>query len=180
MLSWETFGEWMSKGNGIDVSCLTEHYEREQREYLMKTALWANVSPEDVIGSTFTISNLDTHTVSLEEIKTMSSQFDSIVTQNAELTAFAGWFDVQFNGSRSEPSVSPTSLTTAPGSHTHWGQQVFLCEPPIDVLMGDTISGSIKLTRQKSNHRLLYMEMQIVCMRCDAVQSTRTLTFRID
>ncbi len=59
---------------------------------------------------------------------------------------------------------------------------MFIVEPPIAVLAGDMLRGSVKLTRQKSNHRLLYLEMQLTHSRPSdpAVETSRSLHFRVD
>ena len=89
----------------------------------------------------------------------VSSDFQSVITQPAALlNAFAGWFDVQFCGSESDQAPNPVELTTAPSHHTHWAQQLFYVHPPLEVQAGDVIKGSIHLTRQKANHRLLYLQ----------------------
>ena len=40
------------------------------------------------------------------------------------MTALAGWFDVDFNGSLRNPAPYPVQLSTAPvAGPTHWGKQ---------------------------------------------------------
>ena len=52
------------------------------------------------------------------------------ISPQAELSGFGGWFDVQFNGSDALPAPCPVTLSTAPGTPTHWAQQAMLACPP--------------------------------------------------
>jgi len=56
------------------------------------------------------------------------------------------------------------TLQTEPtnGASTHWGQQAFMFEPPLDAKRGDTLTCTFWLRRQKRNHRLLEMECRFV------------------
>lgn len=38
---------------------------------------------------------------------------------------------------------------------THWGQQVFFMHPGIQVDEGNTIEGSLSMSRRSDNHRLM-------------------------
>jgi protein arginine N-methyltransferase 1 len=42
-----------------------------------------------------------------------------------EISGFAGWFTVDFNGSVQTPATRRVTLSTGPeAGYTHWGQQV--------------------------------------------------------
>ena len=72
-------------------------------------------------------------------------------------------------------------LSTAPGAPTHWAQQVFLVHPPLSVMEGDVVEGSVRLCRQKVNHRLLYVQVRFTLLRGGApVEPERTCNYRID
>jgi len=65
--------------------------------------------------------------------------------------------------------------------------QVFFIHPPQEVEHGDVIKGSIVLTRQKVNHRLLWLEVKFTVMRItlhntelQPVAPERTLKYKID
>jgi protein arginine N-methyltransferase 1 len=61
------------------------------------------------------------------------------------------------------PADNDVKLSTAPDptGATHWGQQVFYVNPPIDCAPNDTLAATLKLTRKKENHRLLKVEMKV-------------------
>lgn len=44
---------------------------------------------------------------------------------------------------------------------THWGQQVFYLQPPLECAPSDSIIASIEVTRKPENHRLLRVNMLV-------------------
>ncbi|OAE29172.1 hypothetical protein AXG93_1862s1300 [Marchantia polymorpha subsp. ruderalis] len=60
-------------------------------------------------------------------------------------------------GSPTDPADHEVELTTAPSTDetTHWGQQVFLLHPPLNLQDGDILSCSLDITRSRDNHRLM-------------------------
>lgn len=61
------------------------------------------------------------------------------------------------------PADNDVKLSTAPDptGATHWGQQVFYVNPPVDCAPNDMLSATLTLTRKKENHRLLKVEMKV-------------------
>ena len=99
----------------------------------------------------------------------------------AAATALGGWVDGQCKGSAAAPAGTPVPLSTAPGAPTHWAQQVFLVHPPLSVMEGDVVEGSVRLCRQKVNHRLLYVQVRFTLLRGgEPVEPARTCNYRID
>jgi protein arginine N-methyltransferase 1 len=81
--------------------------------------------------------------------------FDSTVS------GFAGWFTVDFNGSREMPVSQRVVLSTGPeAGYTHWGQQVFYLKHSIDCPAGHTFEGQVSMTRQDKNKRLYNLNLQ--------------------
>jgi protein arginine N-methyltransferase 1 len=66
-------------------------------------------------------------------------------------------------GSEENPADDPVKLPTAPDATgpTHWGQQVFMLHPSIDVASGDNLATKVKVSRQKVNHRLLELDLEV-------------------
>eukprot|EP00882_Tetradesmus_deserticola_P026662 GHRQ01029430.1.p1 GENE.GHRQ01029430.1~~GHRQ01029430.1.p1 ORF type:complete len:489 (+),score=148.86 GHRQ01029430.1:167-1633(+) len=66
-------------------------------------------------------------------------------------------------GSGQNPADDPMKLSTAPDATgpTHWGQQVFMLHPSIDVASGDSLTTKVKVARQKVNHRLLELDIEV-------------------
>ena len=180
--SWSDFGDWMADGNGIAVDCLTDFFAREQQEYLLQSAQWCQLRWSEVIGDEFVVTEFDCHTVGVSDISSFSTSFRTEITDDAVLNAFGGWFDTDFNGSAADPAPNPVTLTTAPESTTHWAQQVFLMHPPMVVQVGDALEGVVKVRRQRLNHRLLWVQINVSLMRAGVGQvgPERTFNYRID
>ena len=56
-------------------------------------------------GGTFQVMEFAVESVELEQLQTISSAFSCEILQDAELSGFGGWFDVQFNGSAALPTA---------------------------------------------------------------------------
>ena len=179
--AWADFSEYMRASNGVEIGGLAEYYDREQFEYLLQTAHWCQLSQAEIIGDEFNLCEMDVHDVTVPQLSDVRCDFRSEIVAETELTAFGGWFDVQFKGSAAAPAGTPVPLSTAPGAPTHWAQQVFLVHPPLSVMEGDVVEGSVRLCRQKVNHRLLYVQVRFTLLRGGApVEPERTCNYRID
>lgn len=148
----------------------------------LQSAQWCQLRESEVIGDEFVVVEFDVHTTSIAALKALSSQFRCVISEDAELNAFGGWFDTDFRGSASDPAPQPVTLTTAPESSTHWAQQVFMVHPPMLVQVGDTLEGTVKLARQRLNHRLMWVQITLTHSRAGVGQigPERTLNYRID
>eukprot|EP00249_Psilotum_nudum_P001873 c14613_g1_i1 orf=303-1472(-) len=158
MADWDGFAEDALEFYGVDMSILTKSYLDEQRRYYLQTSLWNNLYPNQIIGTPVAIKEFDCHTAILEDVASVHSAFRIPFTAGpTKFCGFAGWFDVHFRGSQNNPAINEVHLTTAPSVHntTHWGQQVFLLHPPLDVNLGDVLEGTLDITRSKDNHRLM-------------------------
>ncbi|KAM1173462.1 hypothetical protein ACFX13_026789 [Malus domestica] len=164
MDDWERFTDETKNYYGVDMSVLTKPFSQEQKKYYLQTSLWNNLHPHQVIGTAASIKEIDCLTASVSDILEVNSNFSSTVTlQNTRLCGYGGWFDVQFRGRKEDPAQEEVELTTAPSvdDSTHWGQQVFLLNPPARITEGDKLNGSFSMKRSKENHRL--MEVEFSC-----------------
>jgi len=180
--AWDEFASWMKDGNGISVAGHTDFFAREQQEYLLQSAQWCQLRQSEVIGDEFSVSEFDLHTCTNAQLTAFSTEFRTVISADSMLNALGGWFDTDFNGSTSEPAPNAITLTTAPESTTHWAQQVFMIHPPMRVEVGDTLEGTVKVARQKLNHRLLWVQVTLAHQRAGVGQigPERILNYRID
>lgn len=155
---WNNFIEDTNDFYGVDMSILTHPYCEEQKKYYLQTSLWNNLHPHQIIGTPAIAKQIDCLTATVDEISCVQSDYTIPFTvEQGRLSGFAGWFDVHFRGSESSPATRVVELTTAPSidNPTHWGQQVFLFNPPTRVSRGDFLEGTFTMTRSKENHRLM-------------------------
>jgi type I protein arginine methyltransferase len=69
MRGWGEFLQEMQQMYGVDMSCLSDDYQKEQREYFCQTAAWTDVHPSQLLGPPAIIASFDLKTVTLEELK---------------------------------------------------------------------------------------------------------------
>lgn len=158
MADWGAFLQDTHDNYHVDMSVLTNPYREEQKKYFLQTSMWNSLYPNQVIGNPVVVKEFDCLTCTMEEIERVHSQFKiTLHPGHSRVCGFAGWFDVHFRGSPSDPADHEVMLTTAPSADetTHWGQQVFLLHPPLAIQDGDVLSGALDITRSKENHRLM-------------------------
>ncbi|KAM0944874.1 putative methyltransferase [Dioscorea sansibarensis] len=161
MSDWHCFANNMESQYGVNMNVLTKPYLEENEKYHLKTSLWNNVHPSQVIGTPAVIKEIDCLTATIDEICELHVKFSlRINVDRTRLSGFAGWFDVHFRGSTQNPAKNEVELTTAPSEDnpTHWGQQTFLLSPPLGVNEGDEVAVSFSMVRSKHNHRLMDVE----------------------
>ncbi|KAG0463899.1 hypothetical protein HPP92_019968 [Vanilla planifolia] len=158
MTDWYNFVVDTENNYGVNMNVLTKSYREEHEKYYLKTSLWNNIHPSQIIGTSAVIKEIDCLTATVDDIRNVTAKFSlPIHVDRSRLSAFAGWFDVQFRGSMENPAENEIELTTAPSieNSTHWGQQVFLVHPPLRVNEGDEVIVDLSMSRSKDNHRLM-------------------------
>ncbi|KAI4379449.1 hypothetical protein MLD38_005745 [Melastoma candidum] len=161
MDDWYSFLEETKSYYGVDMSILTRSFDEEQKKYFLHTSLWSNLQPEEVIGTPAIVCEIDCLTATVQDIAEVRSQFSCKIHTDARLCGFGGWFDVHFRGRVDNPAEEEIELTTEPSEEnsTHWGQQVFLVQPPRNVCRGDSLNFSFVMKRTIENHRLMEIEL---------------------
>lgn len=164
MHEWQKFKAEMSTLYSIDMSALSEPYEKEQKDYYVYSALWTELGIEHVIGQPCIIKRMDLSTCTLKEAECVQkTNFDILVPFPVRVSGFAGWFTVNFNGSVENPAVKRVTLSTGPEmGYTHWGQQVFYLKDPIDCTTDTKLHGTVAMVRQEKNQRLYNLELQMM------------------
>ncbi|GLT98476.1 hypothetical protein SLE2022_159800 [Rubroshorea leprosula] len=172
MDDWRSFVHETKNYYGVDMSVLTKPFEEEQNKYYLQTSIWNNLHPHQVIGTAAVVKEIDCLTASVDDIRQFTSTFLSSVTFESRLCGFGGWFDVHFRGRVENPAQQEIELTTAPSidNGTHWGQQVFLLQPSVQVSEGTDLNISFSMSRSKDYHRLMVVEFG-----CDIRHSSSTM-----
>ncbi|PKA64559.1 Protein arginine N-methyltransferase PRMT10 [Apostasia shenzhenica] len=158
MRDWYSFVNETETNYGVNMNVLTKAYHEEHEKYYLKTSLWSNLHPNQIVGTPAVIKEIDCLSATVDEIRSVASKFSLPITiDRTRISAFAGWFDVHFRGSMQEPAKTVVELSTEPDEDnpTHWGQQVFLVHHPLRVNRGDEVIVSFSMSRSKENHRLM-------------------------
>ena len=130
-------------------------------DYYIYSALWTELQVEHVIGQAQVIKRLDLNTCTLADaLGVPETPYDIMVPFPVTVSGFAGWFTVDFNGSKLTPATRRVNLSTGPeAGYTHWGQQVFYLNKPIDCSTDTKLHGTVEMIRQEKNKRLYNLRL---------------------
>jgi len=131
-------------------TCKLEDYKSVQYQFnlniLNKSGGASNVKPNPGRGGQFRVGNPPPR--------------DKQIHSSPRLSGFAGWFEVDFIGSKQNPAPNKVTLSTAPHiGYTHWGQQCFFLHPCISTLDADRLEGYVNIVRRKDYQRLMNVEI---------------------
>lgn len=85
-----------------------------------------------------------------------SYNFQLIVTVSGKLTALVGYFDTFFE------LPNPVSFSTSPNTKpTHWKQVLFYLKKPVNVEVGEIITGKFSCQRNKKDVRALVIQIEM-------------------
>ena len=173
MSDWHDFAQTTNSVYGVDMSCLEQDFDREQKEYYQLSSRWTELPPDAVLADPKIIQIYDMMTCTIEQSRGIEAN-DSMATFDFDMngtnlagpiSGIAGWFTADFK-SRTDslvvPGVTPTLshpafLSTGPeNGYTHWGQQTFYFLSSIPLLKGERtqLTGHLEMMRTKENSRL--------------------------
>jgi protein arginine N-methyltransferase 1 len=193
MQDWDRFVPKIMNRFGVDMSCLTGDFDNEHSDYYLCSSVWCELKPNDLLSNSAQILSIDCNTCSLNEYKSVQNSFalpilsksyppkpgkrgsrgsphgpSSPEQKPTKLTGFAGWFEVDFLGSKENAAPAKVTLSTAPNvGYTHWGQQCFFLHPSIATQGADRVEGNINIVRRKDNQRLMNVEISYRLKRKD-------------
>lgn len=171
MSDWRDFQSTTDTVYGVDMSCLSEDFEKEQKDYYQLSSRWTELPPEAVLAEPAMIKYLDISTCTLEDSRgipadSKDAEFDFEVNGTevaGPISGFSCWFTSDFRsrtdagGADAPKLLHPSFLSTGPDNgYTHWGQQTFYTTSAIPVFQGEItrLKGRIELMRTKENSRL--------------------------
>jgi len=188
MQDWDRFAPKILNRFGVDMSVLGNDFEKEHSDYYLCSSVWCELKPSELLTNSQQILSLDCNTCTLEDFKSVHFAYNlNIVNKNSsggggpkpnpgrgrgsgnprpitphppKLAGFAGWFEVDFVGSKQNPAPMKVTLSTAPHvGYTHWGQQCFFLHPSVPTQDADKVEGNISIVRRKDNQRLMNVEI---------------------
>lgn len=144
------------------------------------------ITGENVLTWPHVVKYIDSYSVTINELETVTSNFKFNSMMRAPLHGFAFWFDVEFN----VPTIAPTNnhsstsvienhqvngslrkkranpcealvLSTAPEDPpTHWQQTLVYFYDPIELEQDQVIDGLVTLTQSKENARFMNIHLE--------------------
>lgn len=146
---------------------LWESYEREVRSTVFGTSLGVEIDPPELLGSPVVVKEIDLHGATPQECVLVDQNFEIKVDRSASAedlrrsNLWCGWFQVEFRGSAENPCAAVVEWDTGPYSErTHWGQEGFILEPPMDLSGADRVEGTLRMQRKEENWRLYDVEIE--------------------
>ena len=163
MRDWDIFLREMKETYDVNMAVLNTPYEKEQKEYYIYSSLWTELGPQHAVGRPSVVKTIDLNTCTITDAADVPKvAYDLTIPYNARVSGFAGWFTVDFSGSKESPVSQRVVLTTGPeGGSTHWGQQVFYLPAPIDATPDTRVHGEFTMKRQKKNQRLYQVDLTV-------------------
>ena len=121
-----------------------------------KEPLIDSFNKKNIISNICPIFEINMYNIKEKDINFITD-FELNFNINDNLSALAGWFDVQF-------SKVPNTIkfTTSPfNQYTRWKQTIFYLENDIKVTKGDIFKGNISLTCETKNSYIGDIEIRI-------------------
>jgi len=106
---WNDYLANSKKQYGVDMSILTEEYEKEQRDYYLTSSYWVQLDHDAILAPPIIVKTLDLAVCTLEDAKGVGETeflFDIASSEGGakgdKIDGFAGWFTVDFQSRTDE------------------------------------------------------------------------------
>ena len=103
MVEWNDYLNNLKKQYGVDMSILTEDYDKEQRDYYLKSSHYVQLEDDVILAPPAVVKTLDLAVCTLEDAKGVGETAFSFDIESSEggegddeINGFAGWFTVDF------------------------------------------------------------------------------------
>eukprot|EP00984_Skeletonema_dohrnii_P023544 scaffold12634_cov196-Skeletonema_dohrnii-CCMP3373.AAC.1 len=155
MDDWNDYLVDAKKQYGVDMSILTEEYDKEQRDYYLKSSHYVQLDGDTILAPPSCCQDV---------------RFGRGGAEDEEINGFAGWFTVDIQSRTDEEGkqfgakmTNPVHFSSSPEiGDTHWGQQAFYFASAIPVQSNGKvkIDGTMEMIRSKENARLYNVKLQ--------------------
>ena len=121
-----------------------------------KDPLIDNISKKNILSTICPIFEVDLYKIRENEIN-FSNSYELIFNKNDNLSAIAGWFDVEFS-----KTPNKIKFTTSPyNQYTKWKQTIFYLEKSIKVEKGNILKGSFCVRVDPKSHDMNCIDIKI-------------------
>ncbi|XP_028288563.1 protein arginine N-methyltransferase 6 [Parambassis ranga] len=143
---------------GVDMSCMSEF----ARKCIRNSDIMVNsVTVEDVLSHPARFAELDLHSVTAEELRSVQGHFRCESFGSAAVNAFCVYFTVTFPCPDKPHSLV---LSTSPFKpETHWKQAVLFLDAPVEVVQDTLVTGEIRMypLEDSARHICIHMDYSI-------------------
>ncbi|XP_071381870.1 protein arginine N-methyltransferase 2 isoform X2 [Centroberyx affinis] len=130
-----------------------------QQEFFTKPKFSHIIQPDDCLSAPCDVISLDMYTLQVKDLEEIKGQFQFHMEKSGSFHGFTAWFTVHFESL--ETGGATVELNTGPNSEpTHWKQTLFMLDRPVSVRAGDSISGTILLSRNPVWRRHMTVTLQ--------------------
>lgn len=144
------------------------------KKLAMLEPLVDTVEEDAVIADNTPFFNIDINTVKKEEL-TFAAPFKVTFNKDEYCHAMVAYFDVEFSASHKTMKIS----TGPQDYYTHWKQTVFYLDEPLAVSDGDTLTGDLSCTPNKSNPRDLDIDINYTFTGATTGEKKWSQTYRL-
>ncbi|XP_061661846.1 protein arginine N-methyltransferase 6 [Syngnathoides biaculeatus] len=155
---------------GVDMSCMRDF----ARKCIKNSDISVSpVTAEDVLSHPARFAELDLHTTTVEQLRSVKGRFRCESFGSAAVNAFCVYFTVSFPCPDKPQALV---LSTSPFQpETHWKQAVLYLDEPVEVVQDTLVTGELNMypSEESDRHVCIHLEYTI------GKQKTQSKTFSI-
>ncbi|XP_075994298.1 protein arginine N-methyltransferase 6 [Genypterus blacodes] len=144
---------------GIDMTPMSDF----ARRCIMNSDITMNsIGVEDVLSHPAHFAELDLHTITAEQLRSVRGNFRFECFGSAAVNALCVWFTVTFPCPLDKPQA--LVLSTSPFKpETHWKQALLYLDAPMDVVQDTVISGEVNMypSEESARHICIHVDYTI-------------------
>ena len=129
--------------------------KKAKEEFLSRPFYDYELDKTNCLSDSAVLLDLDLNFLTIDELQMMSGEFRFKITKDGPLHGVCSWFSVTFGQVPTVPSEDVTLSTGPDEPLTHWKQNLFLLDNPVNVFSGNVIIGSAVLKRNLQYKRHL-------------------------
>ena len=125
------------------------------KKWVLSEPIVDPIDQNDILTDTCTFFDLDLKTCTTADLEFLK-KFHLNVTMDGPVYGFVTWFDCMFSKGNKKITLSTSPYKKS----THWKQTIFYLDKPIDVSIGQSIAGELKVAKATDNPRELNVRLE--------------------